>query len=935
MKSVLVVGAGPAGLVTAKTLLQANPDFKVTVLEQRHRVGGMWGLERPASETSTEEQGWEKCSPEMRTNLSRFTVSFSDFSWESVELEPGKILGREELPMFPRAWQVGRYLQSYAKEYIPDGVISFGCKVTSAEKVQSQRGSKWKVEWTAPSSFDPAGVDKRRGSRKDGVSNNDIIQPQNPATPEVAGTSDVAKLVKNGATFYQGTFDYLVVTSGFFHEPRTPDFAIPSDSKDQSSLSTKIIHSSTFRHVHNLVSDSAKGKIVVIGGGMSGSETAAAIAAQISDSKYAPNSTKSLENISLHHVATRPFYPLPRHLPQSPKSQDGQSWNAAPSFAPLDLCMYDLGRRPAGPIFASSGRMTADKAKKAHQYLHSLVGDDRSDPRLEELVHSEKDFELPAFVGITDTYAASVRSGEIIPVKGRVTALNASKTQEGEDEELKQETVTVRINTHVKKISSQRPSPHQTSHASQDATLAEETDDSSDEIPAKDLSIQDVLAVVYANGFTSYPAISWLSKEIRETMECNDMCHRLPLLLQRNCVCHDAIPNLGFVGYYEGPFWGVMEMQARYITRKWSADGQVSQEQNMIEMCMNPPVRSFSNINDLFGVQQSKTTDIHRREGDDSANEELNGIRLLRTAILQHLPDIPQFWMGDYVGVVEGFARDLKIHRDDARWGGERAGPCVGARYVPSSTQSSLEESNSVSSEKTTDTSDHSTANSDTERNKSSQSTSISGSLTESTKILDDLQDVLHSSQHSARFVAAAAFRGMQGTWSLSRRITSRLAGFPSGSLQGTASLHPRQPTAEGYDAEYLYIESGKFKMEGTNFEATATRRYVYRYDAVGDKITAWFVKEDGKTVDYFFNEMVFEVPEEEQDNDDDDGRFDSSNFSRTGWKARGAHLCEKDMYKSRCEFRFKGAMLDAFGITYDVKGPKKDYTSESWYSPA
>lgn len=247
--------------------------------------------------------------------------------------------------------------------------------------------------------------------------------------------------------------------------------------------------------------------------------------------------------------------------------------------------------------------------------------------------------------------------------------------------------------------------------------------------------------------------------------------------------------------------------------------------------------------------------------------------------MLQHSPDIPQFWMGDYVGLMEGFASELGIPRDDTRWNGQRLGPCIAARYaVPSMTPNHAAETK---------------------------------------RILDDLQDVLCEAETKGRFVAAAAFRGMQGTWNLRRNIKSRLPEFPSGRLEGTASLHPRLPTEDGYDAEYLYIEKGTFSMDN-GFNALATRRYVYRYNAAADKITAWFVKEDGRTVDYFFNQMMFEASEKKE--------------IEKGWVARGDHLCVKDMYKSRCEFRFRGATLDSFSITYDVKGPKKDYTSESWY---
>lgn len=96
-----------------------------------------------------------------------------------------------------------------------------------------------------------------------------------------------------------------------------------------------------------------------------------------------------------------------------------------------------------------------------------------------------------------------------------------------------------------------------------------------------------------------------------------------------------------------------------------------------------------------------------------------------------------------------------------------------------------------------------------------------------------------------------------------------------------------------------------------------ASRRYVYRYNEDTDTITAWFAEEDGLTVGNLFNTWEFYAPSD----------------TYHGWLAKGSHWCSPDTYKSNCEFRFRGASLDTFGITYDVSGPKKDYSHESWYS--
>lgn len=352
-----------------------------------------------------------------------------------------------------------------------------------------------------------------------------------------------------------------------------------------------------------------------------------------------------------------------------------------------------------------------------------------------------------------------------------------------------------------------------------------------------------MVGVVHATGFTPHCAIKWMAEDVLETMECEGTCHRLPLLLQRHCICHEKIPELAFVGFYEGPYWGVMEMQARVIAKKWAA--------------ADDSVDSSSQI--LGG-------NLDRNEQD---------MRELREAMMQSRSDVPQFWMGDYMGLMEGFAAELYITRKDL-YPGSRSGPALAARYTTSA-------DNQLEAERT----------------------------------LNDLRQTLDAATKTSRFVAAAAFRAMQGRWVLQRQVTSRLPGFPSGAFEGTADLHPREPTEAQYDAEYLYIEDGTLTTDN-GITLRANKRYVYRYREATDQISAWFVKEDGKAVDYLFYEMVLQTPK--------------SDAADRGWMAKGFHYCSPDNYDALCEFKFRGAALDRFGITYFVTGPRKDYTSETWY---
>ncbi len=305
---------------------------------------------------------------------------------------------------------------------------------------------------------------------------------------------------------------------------------------------------------------------------------------------------------------------------------------------------------------------------------------------------------------------------------------------------------------------------------------------------------------------------------------------------------------MAFVGFYEGPFWGVMEMQARMIAQRWT--------QKIAE-----PDTSSPDANTIHETQD--------------ANAYVEEMAELRKAMAEKADNVPQFWMGDYVGLMEGMATELKLERNDDGWG-HRQGPVVGARYLD-------------------------------------EQSDIEGAQT----ILEELRGLNHLITNQAKLVARAAFRAMQGPWSIHRKLQSFIPGFPSGSFDGTASFHPRCPTNPDYDAEYLYMESGELRTD-SGLTLQANKRYVYRYKESTDKISAWFVKEDGLTVDYFFNQMSFEVS--------------TGQDHARGWVAKGEHLCGRDLYNSICEFRFRGAALDTFRIDYVVKGPKKDQVLETWY---
>jgi dimethylaniline monooxygenase (N-oxide forming) len=122
--SVAVIGAGPAGLASAKAALEAG--LRPTVFERSLSPGGIWAPWTGAA--------W----PGMTTNLSRFTCAFSDHLWDQAA------------PDFPTQARVYGYLQSYSDHFGVTPRIRLGCLVTGVW----QSGDRWVVKWRDAESDD-------------------------------------------------------------------------------------------------------------------------------------------------------------------------------------------------------------------------------------------------------------------------------------------------------------------------------------------------------------------------------------------------------------------------------------------------------------------------------------------------------------------------------------------------------------------------------------------------------------------------------------------------------------------------------------------------------------------------------------------------------------------------------------------------------------
>ncbi|NQZ14533.1 MAG: NAD(P)-binding domain-containing protein [Alphaproteobacteria bacterium] len=116
MKRVAIIGAGPAGLVSAKECLAQGLD--VTVFEKTDRIGGLWNA------------GTGHVWDGMRTNLSSDTCRFPDFPHQRA------------VDTFPTQMDMLDYLRDYTDHHDLERVVRYDSEISNV----SQNNNGWDVE---------------------------------------------------------------------------------------------------------------------------------------------------------------------------------------------------------------------------------------------------------------------------------------------------------------------------------------------------------------------------------------------------------------------------------------------------------------------------------------------------------------------------------------------------------------------------------------------------------------------------------------------------------------------------------------------------------------------------------------------------------------------------------------------------------------------
>jgi len=180
--TVCVIGAGIAGLVTAKTLAQDG--FDVLIIERDSDLGGTWAPSRTY--------------PGLRTNNSKHTYEFSDFPYP------------DSTDTFPYAEDVRSYLESYADSFDIRSSIRFNQEVCDVSRASGDR-DRWVVTFRSTD-----------GANKETTRNFDFVAVCNgvfhkPNIPAIEGMKAFGGRILHSSNVRESTYrpgEKLIIVGG-------------------------------------------------------------------------------------------------------------------------------------------------------------------------------------------------------------------------------------------------------------------------------------------------------------------------------------------------------------------------------------------------------------------------------------------------------------------------------------------------------------------------------------------------------------------------------------------------------------------------------------------------------------------------------------------------------------------------------------------------
>jgi dimethylaniline monooxygenase (N-oxide forming) len=133
MKTICVVGLGPAGITATKELREHG--FEVTAYDASPRIGGRWAMD-----WNTYNHGiWE----ELYLNTNRSLNEFSDFPWRREDYQDLPDVQPDKDGIFPHCTEFHAYLKAYADHFDLNQSLHLNMKVTKVSRGPESKG--WTV----------------------------------------------------------------------------------------------------------------------------------------------------------------------------------------------------------------------------------------------------------------------------------------------------------------------------------------------------------------------------------------------------------------------------------------------------------------------------------------------------------------------------------------------------------------------------------------------------------------------------------------------------------------------------------------------------------------------------------------------------------------------------------------------------------------------
>lgn len=261
---------------------------------------------------------------------------------------------------------------------------------------------------------------------------------------------------------------------------------------------------------------------------------------------------------SITNVISQPFWVLPRYIPKD--------FNNPESRFPLDLIFYKRSSRPKpseAPLSDEEAIKTVKAGNKRKNGYFSLIQKGNQSEISQDL-QMDPASEDPTRVIISDSYLEKVSQKEIVVKKGQITQITET------------------------------------------------------EVIFDDQTTLQADVIIFATGYQL--DLPFFDQSIKQSLSFEQKDQLQPVLLHK-CTFHPELHNMAFVGMYRGPYFAIMELQARWATMVFS------------------------------GKALLPTTD-----------EMLNGVEEERK-IREQNPR-PQFPHGDYIAFADSLAQEIGMPKD-------------------------------------------------------------------------------------------------------------------------------------------------------------------------------------------------------------------------------------------------------------------------------